>query len=1447
MNINFNIGFLKTVQNALMESLKKSKENLKNALDLAEEFEDKGIFISNSNKEYEEITALTNKSYEDFHKANGALKMVKLDGLVAIVTKEEEMTKGFGGFIKRVGENEAIINSLATLLDVTQNIIYYVEQLTQGKNDEPLKLFKDYKKLIEANAHSNISVNELNSQYESAIKDLFYPKFDLLDTHENEEYLNFFNNAIVYTDTQIANTNDVLNTVHQKYSLESKELLKLIQPDNLMADLSSNTLAVDEKIVALKKLVDSVSTLKVNKATFIYTHFVSAFFDIIQNVNQNEINQFKEKSYSAVEKIINSFSHEISNLMSFFKNTPINVNYQLQNIKPNYESLKEVSFFICNKISHNNDLYELKSVKSLNDLIGLNLYVNSLNSNLEIAEVQKNPEVVNHFENILIDLKEEVMLFGSKNVADNNIYEQHMKRLSQLSDKAFELSKMIKIDLLQRLTQIFSVFIKGVHQKHITDGVSEELSLYVVFLDNFVQNYLKNKANIYNIENNPELESQVSLINSRFDALLNSKELSSLDIPKLDVESKISEQEKTIQHIFEELYNDLLVVEEIMDQFFRTEGENIDDISRTIKPLINAKGVLKITQNMELSEVVSYMINVFEELNQKGVKEVEPQRIYNTANGLGGLLLYISAIKEGNKEEAKEVFASLHSLFKDLGITIEEAATITPVSKPIVSPMLKLEESIHKNQEKQELSEFHDFNDSMIELTPLLDLPEDKKETIHDSSNDIVNSEVSKEEHNDNLEVINNLTNKANVEQHLLNDKEDLAHADISTIETREGNEELVDIYLEEAKQEVFPNIENALAKIEESGYDKEQLTIIRRGYHTLKGSGRMVNLNYLGEIAWLVEQTLNAFLNEDKPVPDPVLDVVKKTKSTLKNYFEELENKHSVFVDVKPSFESIKLVNPNASLSNYIQVKESNSDKVENNSDVHTTVAEKEKELSLEDVLLPSISKEETISQTHLTTEDHSLNDLIEDIMKSNKENDEDKGHNTNIIELPNINQTNLDVEHHKEKEHLVEEKFSNSETTQEDIIDISKITLTDVDEEGHEITDSKEKEHPVNEIDISNINIEDIAPITISHHNEQAESDISNNASNFNDALPTNIEIDGETINHTVYGLFSEESEELIKKLKQSLKENHSHEFVLSEEFLRASHTLGSISRSVNLIKLADIAQGLEVIAKLSIEKNLKLNDQQIESVEEVVEELETFKNINELHEFYVVDKYQDCKDIIAKLEEELNVHEASEEKNVLPINSHEDLNLAEIEDIASIVSVSTTTENTMTISHHEQNEEIIEEKLNTHEVEQSRISDLEDQESMKGMDMEKLFEKITAHIDNSMGQLRDEVSKMNNKINSLEKSLEDVKESHENIISKIENIKQNNTLDAITDDINSTTHVTQAKEEFKEELNNLLTKQQELIIKGFNSVKKDLAHINNEVKKNTGSFLSGLFGKK
>ena len=80
--------------------------------------------------------------------------------------------------------------------------------------------------------------------------------------------------------------------------------------------------------------------------------------------------------------------------------------------------------------------------------------------------------------------------------------------------------------------------------------------------------------------------------------------------------------------------------------------------------------------------------------------------------------------------------------------------------------------------------------------------------------------------------------------------------------------EDIRDIFLEEAR-EVVQNAQAALATLAANPSDLAELTTLRRAFHTLKGSSRMVGLTEFGEAGWSMEQVLNAWLAEQKPASD--------------------------------------------------------------------------------------------------------------------------------------------------------------------------------------------------------------------------------------------------------------------------------------------------------------------------------------------------------------------------------------------------------------------------------------------------------------------------------------------------------------------------------------------------------------------------------------------------
>ncbi|MDO8717750.1 MAG: Hpt domain-containing protein [Polaromonas sp.] len=103
--------------------------------------------------------------------------------------------------------------------------------------------------------------------------------------------------------------------------------------------------------------------------------------------------------------------------------------------------------------------------------------------------------------------------------------------------------------------------------------------------------------------------------------------------------------------------------------------------------------------------------------------------------------------------------------------------------------------------------------------------------------------------------------------------------------------EDLRDIFLEEAR-EVVGTAQEALSELKSDPEDAGQLTILRRAFHTLKGSARMVGLGEFGEAAWGLEQLLNTWLAEQKSVTDDFCALNTEAMAGFSRWIEAISSR---------------------------------------------------------------------------------------------------------------------------------------------------------------------------------------------------------------------------------------------------------------------------------------------------------------------------------------------------------------------------------------------------------------------------------------------------------------------------------------------------------------------------------------------------------------------------
>jgi chemosensory pili system protein ChpA (sensor histidine kinase/response regulator) len=99
---------------------------------------------------------------------------------------------------------------------------------------------------------------------------------------------------------------------------------------------------------------------------------------------------------------------------------------------------------------------------------------------------------------------------------------------------------------------------------------------------------------------------------------------------------------------------------------------------------------------------------------------------------------------------------------------------------------------------------------------------------------------------------------------------------------------ELLEIFIAEAR-EVLDFVDETLAKPRSESGGEQSLIMLRRSFHTLKGSGRMVGLNQFADAAHAVERVMNTWLAEERPPSDALFELQTTAARELGAWVAEL------------------------------------------------------------------------------------------------------------------------------------------------------------------------------------------------------------------------------------------------------------------------------------------------------------------------------------------------------------------------------------------------------------------------------------------------------------------------------------------------------------------------------------------------------------------------------
>ncbi|MEG2045625.1 MAG: Hpt domain-containing protein, partial [Comamonas sp.] len=337
---------------------------------------------------------------------------------------------------------------------------------------------------------------------------------------------------------------------------------------------------------------------------------------------------------------------------------------------------------------------------------------------------------------------------------------------------------------------------------------------------------------------------------------------------------------QTMGSVVGELRGTLDEAEKVLDQFFR-HPTDVTLLSPVVGHLSQMRGVLSVLGLDQASLAMLRMREVVERLLQGAAQPAEQVQLFDRlGNSLGALGFLI------------DMLSYQRAMARKLFVYDEQRGELCPVMGRFQIAESTSEKSADVHSVQQEGTSASDaFSGTSPALAPTSkidtpthfagvvpgDAPSVAEPSLYAAVQD-VHERHAQDPHSDvHAEPVGELAAQEHpVDAVPLLAPEPVGDASIPTAASvavhmepsdAEADDELRGIFLEEAR-EVITIGKGVLQELAELPSEMEAQTTLRRAFHTLKGSARMVGLDALGEAAWSFEQLLNAWLPEQQAMP---------------------------------------------------------------------------------------------------------------------------------------------------------------------------------------------------------------------------------------------------------------------------------------------------------------------------------------------------------------------------------------------------------------------------------------------------------------------------------------------------------------------------------------------------------------------------------------------------
>jgi len=435
-----------------------------------------------------------------------------------------------------------------------------------------------------------------------------------------------------------------------------------------------------------------------------------------------------------------------------------------------------------------------------------------------------------------------------------------------LNDRTAELGNGDVVALVREI-EVLANWLGGSPSK-MSEAIALEVATALLLLENALANYSELDA---------EFSKQSQFVSDRLRACIQGKLLRTAPtIPLLDEMSRKAQERLVLSQVVAEMQTNLRAIEKALEAFYGDPARR-EDLATLGRPLHQVKGALSMLGEPRAADALAECEERIASL-AKADGVPRKQDFERLAQMLSGLGFYIEALVSGA--------ADFDAAMRPVG---GESTPADEIERAELQPSVEAQLEQQK-REMQYLSEKWQMRPSDVQLKVALQ----KNLAAIQRDAGLVGDAALESKALRALQVLDTATGDGPPDPSVAQALEDVVPA-TEPLAHSPGTDELVDAsaekvdaellatYLEEA-EEVLARIGDQLALLVSHPADKQALTTIRRSFHTLKGSGRMVGLDRLGEAAWAVEQAVNLWLQEDRAATTELSSLI----SAAHDYFAE-------------------------------------------------------------------------------------------------------------------------------------------------------------------------------------------------------------------------------------------------------------------------------------------------------------------------------------------------------------------------------------------------------------------------------------------------------------------------------------------------------------------------------------------------------------------------------